>query len=230
MTAAYEREKSKNMALLTQLQSFKITEVKQPTPNPIINQTDDKIARDKLAISLRKLEDERIQNQKLKSEIIVLKKYLAKEIGPDFSINKLSNDLGWKGRQEQIVLLKEKIKELKQKLDGKVDMEIYQQRQIESCEKVSNNRRRDINEAQAEIQWHKDAAQQLKLKYDAALARIKCLEKEFRDMKTKLTKCIEKGEIDNDLIAALQAEIRRLKVIYNLLLEDDERIHARFGF
>jgi hypothetical protein len=183
--------------------------------------SDEKGARDKSSLYLRKIEEERICNQKLKLEIGTLKKYLLREIGPDIQLNKLQNDAGWKGRQEQIMLLKEKIIDLKQKTDATnpLENEFSNHRQSLSNQKVSVIRRQDLAKANDEIQQYKDNSQQLKMKHEASVSRVRCLEREFRDLRLKMNVCLEKGTNDDSLILALQSELIRLKALLFLISE-----------
>lgn len=101
---------------------------------------------------------------------------------------------------------------MKEQHHGPNEIEHFQQRQLDSCEKVSSARRLELSRANDELQHLKDESASLKLKHDAAYSRIKCLEKEFRDSRLKLGVCLEKSKNDDALITALQSQIKKVKV------------------
>lgn len=72
---------------------------------------------DKLSQSNNKLAEFRNQCEKLKKDLKVAHKVLAKEVGDGFNITSLLNDSsGWRGRQQQITSLQNKVTELKSQL------------------------------------------------------------------------------------------------------------------
>ncbi|KAI9199454.1 uncharacterized protein BJ171DRAFT_631556 [Polychytrium aggregatum] len=78
-------------------------------------------AKEKLSLATRKLEEERIQNHSAKAEIRQLQKLLAQEIGDGVPISQLiEGSPSWRGRSQQIALLKEKVRELTQTLSNQV--------------------------------------------------------------------------------------------------------------
>ena len=66
-----------------------------------------KTLKDKVGYYLRKLEEERMAQQTLKQEIKHLRRVIAQEIGEDVPIESIIIGTStWKGRQQQITLLK----------------------------------------------------------------------------------------------------------------------------
>ena len=77
-----------------------------------------KSLKDKLTSTMRKLEDERIQQTALKQQVAGLRKIISLEVGgEDTSIESLllllGNGSSWRGRQQQILNLQEKVRKLK---------------------------------------------------------------------------------------------------------------------
>lgn len=77
--------------------------------------------KDKLANATKKLFDSRNKQEQMKVELLLANKCLQNEIGPGFtSIQKLAVEpIGFKGRAEDIIIMKNKILELEEKLYGK---------------------------------------------------------------------------------------------------------------
>ena len=166
LTVAYEKEKTRNDALEKQLKQILQENHDKP---PIQPQMDQKLVKDKLNIINRKLEEERIHVQKLKLEITNLNKILIKEVGPDFSLNKYQQSVGWKGRQEQISLLKEKLKDMKQRLEQQKSPLDYQSTLL----KLQSKSKEELDQTHRELEETKAQYQQLKGKHDGATSRIK---------------------------------------------------------
>jgi hypothetical protein len=89
LTAAYEREKSVTAELNTKLQAMIRSAQTPPEPKSAKPVGDDKALRDKLSLITRKLEDERLNAQKLKAEIANLNKLLVRETGSEVALLKV---------------------------------------------------------------------------------------------------------------------------------------------
>lgn len=107
ITAAYEREKSVNKGLerqlkvalsesnilvladgvekeiMTSVRCKNGKEIKIQPSMSISSVSENKSLKDKLALMTRKLDEERISNQKLKSNMLLLNKYIIQEVGQD---------------------------------------------------------------------------------------------------------------------------------------------------
>lgn len=94
--------------------------------------------KDKLANATKKLIDSRNKQEQMKVELLLANKCLQNEIGPGFtSIQKLAVEpIGFKGRAEDIIIMKNKISELEEKLYGKnknILAEIKKENTIQVC-------------------------------------------------------------------------------------------------
>ena len=138
-----------------------------------------------------------------------------------------SEKFSWRGRAQQIILLKAKIKELKRKYDGmnvpsetasvisigssnsaasSADVDDKSRRQLEKLEQKA---RVELSEMKREVMEKNEAIAELKMKIDALNARTRTLEKANQDYKTKLARLLEKTNTDNKLIEALKAELEK---------------------
>jgi chromosome segregation ATPase len=75
--------------------------------------------------------------------------------------------------------------------------------------------RAELASVLAELQQHKETSTQLKLKHDATASRVKYLETELKNIKQKLTLCLQKSSNDDQLIEALHLQIKKIKVLRN---------------
>eukprot|EP00842_Homolaphlyctis_polyrhiza_P005070 jgi/Hompol1/5564/HPOL_004546-RA len=202
--------------------------------------SDIKMLKDKVQQLSRKLEDERIISHTLKNESRNLQKALVQEVGEDIPIQKImSGELGgWKGRSEQILLLKDKIKDLTRKLgsaglggagagagnarsetavgnagmmESTGDGDEHERRHRDSIQKLEQSRRNDFDREHAELEQLRQSHTKIKSKCDALLARSRTLEKEVKDYKSKIAVLLNKGDNDDKLIRALHDEIGRIK-------------------
>lgn len=94
--------------------------------------------KDKLATATKKLFDSRNKQEQMKVELLLANKCLQHEIGPSFTtIQRLAVEpIGFKGRAEDIIIMKDKISELEEKLYGKnknILSEIKKENTIQVC-------------------------------------------------------------------------------------------------
>ncbi|KAJ1336308.1 hypothetical protein BSLG_007092 [Batrachochytrium salamandrivorans] len=232
LTVVYEREKSINLSLQNQLKTHtenkaaqcenETGEQKKPTALSEI-----KILKDKIAQVTRKLEEERISSQGLKADLRLAQKALVLEIGEDLPIQKIVKGEvgGWKGRAEQIALLKDKIKDLSHKLSGKLsnnavlgrdtglgDYDHYDQKNRESIHRIESTRQSHLDKTTVKLEKSLQDISSLKSKYDAVVARNKTLEMSVKDYKSKIGILLKKGENDDHFIKVLQQEAAKVKI------------------
>ncbi|KAJ8324986.1 hypothetical protein O5D80_006501 [Batrachochytrium dendrobatidis] len=230
LTVAYERERSMNATLQIQLKQQREAavsrqEIESDDLKKLPRQSEIKVLKDKIAQITRKLEEERIAGQSLKSDIRLAQKALLLEIGDDAPIqNIVKGDVGgWKGRAEQIALLKDKVKELSRKLakmssnsrisnanfTGEADH--YDLKNRESIQKIESTRKSDLDKAIAELEQSRSNTSSIKSKCDALVARNRILEREVKDLRTKIGVLLRKGENDDRLIQALKQDAFKTK-------------------
>lgn len=218
ISIALERERAFSAGLAVKLKQFESLNVDaQNAPDPSIleekSANELKLLKERLSQANRKVEEERMQTQAMKNEIRSLQKIIAAEIGEDVNISKLINNPGgWKGRAQQIAMLKDKVKELVAAqacfLDDSASMlEKETEKRKSPIRKIEQSKRLELEKAQEELQAYRILNAELKKKHDAAASRSKYLEKNLQSLKTKLELLIEKTNKDDKLIKALQEEM-----------------------
>ena len=168
--------------------------------------------------------------QNLRTELRMAHRALIQEIGEDAPIQQiLKSESGWKGRSEQIVILKDKLRDMTKKLSKSgtpstlnsgtmcgTQLNCASQGGSEAVSpqvtKLDLIRRKDVEKANYELEKMKSEHVELKTKCDALAARNRILEREIKEIKAKAGVLIQKGENDNKYIDALQAELDKSKV------------------
>ena len=144
--------------------------------------------------------DLRSQVSRLRDENGNLRRALVKEVGD--GDDRVLDD-GWRGRAQQIVLLKKKIQDLEEKKDDLLPksevlaMERQQKRFVDDLSATHARQTQDLKEARKKV--------------EALRARTETLTKDCTKHKDHLKLLLEKTESDNALIDALRAECRALK-------------------
>ncbi|KAL2917242.1 hypothetical protein HK105_203307 [Polyrhizophydium stewartii] len=238
LTVAYEREKALNASLANQLKSESsqrkdqvTSQHKAPTngehdpQKDVGNHTQVKSFKEKLAQPKqmsRKLEEERMTSMNLKSELRLAQKALVQEIGEEVPIQKiLRGEIGsWRGRSEQIALLKDKVRDLSRKLAsraaapagaGESDREGSGADGREAIQRIEQVRRVELDRLSAELEQVRQEHAESRTRCDGLAARNRTLEREVKDLKCKLARMLGKSETDDQLVRALQEQIQRAK-------------------
>eukprot|EP00002_Diphylleia_rotans_P025960 TRINITY_DN5151_c0_g1_i7.p1 TRINITY_DN5151_c0_g1~~TRINITY_DN5151_c0_g1_i7.p1 ORF type:complete len:371 (-),score=82.44 TRINITY_DN5151_c0_g1_i7:68-1180(-) len=231
LNLALEREKLSNAKLQAELRKTKenipaITATEQtssptsPKADAVKDQVEDiefkyKETKEKLNQATNKLMDLRVQNESLKAELGRTQRALQKEVGDDVPLSKILEDSsGWKGRAQQISILKAKVSELKQSLGIPLGSSVapstyapsvyqpsetasirpssaktaatFDDRHREVIETKVKNARLEADKLTSDLVSKTEEANQYKMKYDASQARIKTLENEIRSLKNKI--------------------------------------------
>lgn len=189
---------------------------------------------DKLNQANNKVAEFRNQCDKLKKDLKVAYKVLAKEVGEGFNISSLLNDSsGWRGRQQQITSLQNKVSELKGQLaqvarsGSAVSNNIllrsavmsspssapsqYDENHRSVLKKMEKDRKDAQEKTQADLEILEQEHKKLQQKHDASKARNKVLASELKGLKAQVQTLLEKGAHDDELIAALMREQQQLK-------------------
>lgn len=147
--------------------------------------------------------DLRAQLERVRDEKQVLKRALAKEVGDDADTK--MNDAGWRGRAQQIVMLRARVQELEGNARG---VDAHAQRELHDMERDRQLAVEDLTarHAQATTQL-RDA----KRKIDANKARIDSLVADCTRHKDHVRVLLDKTQADNELIDALRDELNRLR-------------------
>jgi hypothetical protein len=206
LLVSYERERSKNSQLNIKLKALEDANIPIQLPARKIQSSGElRTTKEKLSHVTRRLEEERMQNQICKSEIRNLQKALQRELGPLVSIEKVLKDDGsHKPKQEQICILKDKVKELKLRLDNTPS-------QTNGLKKLETSKQKSIEKLTNDLEKTISEMKSLKTKYDAIVSRYRTQELNMKDLKEKLQILFKKGENDDRLIEVLQKELRKSK-------------------
>ncbi|KAJ2998211.1 Coiled-coil domain-containing protein 13 [Globomyces sp. JEL0801] len=246
LTVQYEKEKSKNFVLVNRIKELesksksqinepdKSKEPNSPNTNGCSKSSTIKTLKDRLALSTRKLEEERIQNQTLKTDIRNLQKVLNQEIGEGYSVEKLlKGESNWKFRAEQIQILKDKIASLRTKVDRQKISSVTDNHR-NGLNQLESVKRKELEMALISVEKHKKDYAEVKQKNDGLLARInddensskiRCLLESYRMEIVTLTRSKEKAEerlleqqninleqsIENKALLTLENEMKHLE-------------------
>eukprot|EP01036_Dinobryon_divergens_P024693 gene24693-33164_t len=160
------------------------------------------------------------KNSALVEENKNLSRALSKEIGEGGGVTvEQAVSGGWKGRAQQIVMLKAKIRKLEASLEGgngngggpqsqQGDVDSKAQDELAG---MSNERRQAVEALTEERVRLLEANQHLEKKNAAHKARIQTLENEAKRMKENMQVVLDKSSSDDQLLEALRAELQRLK-------------------
>lgn len=163
---------------------------------------------EQLAQAKQKVTDYRNQCQLLKQDLKVAHKVLAKEVGEGISVSALlSGAGGWRGRAHQIVVLQNRVAELKQQLEraqndpsslqlsrsenktpGQIDV-----RQKATLQKIETERKRNLEESRLELESLKSEYAKVQQQYNALKARNKTLTSDVKSLRSQLTTMLEKS-------------------------------------
>jgi len=147
----------------------------------------------------------------LKTERDRLLRVLQKEVGEDVSLGKILEDgSDWRGRAQQIILLKNKVRELKKELghSGANDTGRHELQYRKNLQKLEDTRRKEKDSLARELSETNEEYRSLRMKYDANLSRKKIVESENRDLRQKLGVLLTKTQNDDKLIDALKRELQ----------------------
>jgi len=144
-----------------------------------------------------------------------LSRALARELGEGVTLEQAMEGGGWRGRSQQIILLKAKIKRLeaggssgfKTKNNG-VDVDAQAESELAG---MSNERRLAMEAVTEDRTRIYEEYQQLEIKMQGQKARVRTLEGEAQMHKQQIKIVLEKSETDDQLIQEMRKEIERLK-------------------
>jgi hypothetical protein len=173
------------------------------------------------------LEQEQVKSQHLKRDLQTALKILKSEMG-SADLEHLSNvtvkNPGWRGRAQQIVILKEKLKDL----EAQTNHQHQKQQQRQDDCKSSYSSVKDLkplynggnvvggqdlkkaSELEKIVETERGNYEKLKSKVLGYKARIKNLEEQNGELKQKLHLVLEKTELDDQMISALKKRLSSL--------------------
>lgn len=167
-----------------------------------------------LVLANKSIDDLKRRCTQSSDEVKNLTRALARELGDGVSIEQ-AVDGGWRGRAQQIIMLKSKIKKLEAGV-GITSQSTRSRNDVDSKAEedlayMSNERKQAVEALIDERGKLAEQCQALETKQRAHKARIRTLENEVSKHKQQLQILIEKTENDDELISALQEENFRLK-------------------
>ena len=181
----------------------------------------------KLKESGSRLADQKVTNGNLKGELEKCKRLLLKEVGEGVALETLEGD-GWRGRAQQISLLKDKLREGRRQLDaaaaaaaaggvatvplppaaatagGERGRVTADDRNRQNIAKIEKERRGENERLQAECQQKTEELAEARAKHRQITSRTKTVEKQLASLKQKLILVLEKSTHDDKLIAELR--------------------------
>eukprot|EP00198_Chlamydomonas_reinhardtii_P013978 XP_001703315.1 predicted protein [Chlamydomonas reinhardtii] len=151
----------------------------------------------------------------LEAENKKLTRALVREVGEEVPLARVLDDSGasdWKGRREQVIALRDQVKQLRAAAAGQAPAESRQEAAAKGViGKISKERNQEMERQGAELAAARGELEALRLKYDGAISRRKILETELNNVKSKVAVILEKTQMDDKLIAALKTEVAALK-------------------
>eukprot|EP00607_Mallomonas_marina_P010710 CAMPEP_0182421090 /NCGR_PEP_ID=MMETSP1167-20130531/6309_1 /TAXON_ID=2988 /ORGANISM="Mallomonas Sp, Strain CCMP3275" /LENGTH=419 /DNA_ID=CAMNT_0024597867 /DNA_START=12 /DNA_END=1272 /DNA_ORIENTATION=+ len=192
--------------------------------------------RKELQSAQKQVEDLRRKYHNSQEETKKYQRVLMKELGEGVSIEQAVEE-GWRGRAQQIIMLKNKIKRLEASVaptgaavsavrskSGKQLSEI-EQRAMDELADMSNDRQQAIEALTEEHSRVLEESQQLKQKLEAQKARIRILENDSSKQKNQIKVLLEKTTADDELVEALRAEQQEcVKIKHNHINQTQEKI------
>jgi len=157
--------------------------------------------------------DYRNQYQLLKQDLKVAHKVLVKEIGEGVSVSALLSGVsGWRGRAQQIILLQNKVAELKQQLERLQSVNGGRQaatsgseadvRQKATIHKIETERRRNLEETLSELETLKSEYAKVQQQHNALRARNKTLTSDVKSLRSQLSTMFKKTAESEEQIQA----------------------------
>ncbi|XP_046847141.1 coiled-coil domain-containing protein 13-like isoform X2 [Xenia sp. Carnegie-2017] len=202
------------------------------------------VLEEKLKQALSKMAEYRNQCEILKKEAKVAHKVITKECGEGVNVAGLLNEpSGWRGRQQQITTLQNKVNELKAQynevtLSSQTHLankkqftpqrtttpSFYDEKHKQMLRKMERDKKEEHERVSGELQLLNEQHSKLQTKFDASKTRNKILSSELKGMKEQMKMLVEKGNRDDELISALMREQQRLK---NMVEKKNSQIAER---
>jgi len=146
----------------------------------------------------------------MKKEMEKMQRALQREIGEGVELGKVLADDGggWRGRAQQISLLKDKLREAQSASPSTARASRpHEDANRQYLEDIKDKRAKEAERVAAEAEELRQELDKLRLKCDGATSRKKTLENEAKGLKDKLAILLQKTTNDDKLIGALRAEV-----------------------
>eukprot|EP00158_Paraphelidium_tribonemae_P003282 Partr_v1_DN26020_c1_g1_i2_m382 len=217
LNLALERERSENSDLKNHIQRLEDLiqdrDIKEEEGNNKASGSSEvDILRIKLEQSLRKYEQQQVRAEAYKREVQISRNILKAEVGPFKSLGELkqltSDTPTWRGRAQQISLLKDKLHEMERRVavyESGAGTEEFTRLTDQAAGSNSVRLLADeLEKANEEIARVQEVNQKLKQKGTATKARIRSLEDTVQQLKAKLQTVLEKTALDDQMITRLK--------------------------
>ncbi|CAF4310311.1 unnamed protein product [Rotaria socialis] len=175
-----------------------------------------------------------------KQELKKTQKALEKEVGDSVNIQAILNGtVNWRGRQQQILALQDKVNELKARanmmstngfnedwdgnsLGSKYDdtMSVAQQRHRDDIRRIERDRKDLFEQQKQEMQSIRNEQQALKDKLEQSKTRNTILSNEVKTLREQLRASLDKSKHDDELVAVLLKQQQQMKVSNEQLQKD----------
>lgn len=172
----------------------------------------------------KKYEELKAKNTKLLNDLKKTQRALLREVGDDVPLEEIlenaSGTSGKRGRAQQIVMLRAKVKKLEQELSrvaaattdasssstatGPMDADDRAQKDLVGQQV---HRQKQIDRLAQELEDVQNKLHQTTKRYDAVKSRAQILEKEKHEAKSKLQVLVDKSKNDDALIDALHRQL-----------------------
>ncbi|XP_047096872.1 coiled-coil domain-containing protein 13-like [Schistocerca piceifrons] len=169
---------------------------------------------ERLSATNAKLCDSRSQCAQLRRDLQLAQRALANEVGEAVAVSQLGS---FRGRAQQILQLQRRVAELQDRLSqqqqpGQAASSSgdhgVSPAQSQLLQQMERERRAAHEQTVASLRETQLQLEDSRRRLEGQRARTKVLEAELRDLKQKMTVLLEKGEHDNQLVAALTAQLR----------------------
>eukprot|EP01029_Cantina_marsupialis_P012426 TRINITY_DN273_c6_g1_i1.p1 TRINITY_DN273_c6_g1~~TRINITY_DN273_c6_g1_i1.p1 ORF type:complete len:598 (+),score=193.36 TRINITY_DN273_c6_g1_i1:57-1850(+) len=158
----------------------------------------------------RKLDSSAAETKKLQAALM-------KEMGPSVQLKDVLESSGsWKGRSEQILALRAKVKSLQEKLQNGGGMESSikspsDERAKRGLAEQRRQRQAEQQKAETEMSEMRQELSEQKRKMDGMRARNKIVTKEANEGKMKIKVLLQKTGNDDQLIGALKNQVKEIQ-------------------
>lgn len=160
------------------------------------------------------LQELQVKYTKVKNDLKKAKTVIKKEVGEFDNLENLLKNEGWKGRAQQIELLKSRVNDLKRQLGKKME-DTSQTVSTVRVEGGADERRKEIMSLQEQLAKTKEELEASKKKAQGYSSRLVALEKEAKEIrethKVQIKTLLDKTENDDRFIAELKNELDRVK-------------------
>ena len=161
----------------------------------------------------------------VKDELKKAKTILKREIGDFDNLESLMKNETWKGRAQQIELMKSRINELKRQIAKKPEEPGTPAMNTIKTEVAgtgtADERRKEIQSLQEQLAKTREELEKTKKKMQGASSRMVALEKEAKELrethKVQVKTLLDKAENDDKFIEELKNEIERVRKIKGLV-------------